>query len=562
MSRTGRPPRLLVKTLTVIFTTVALLLITVFGVVTVNMREQVRQTVAENLEEGQRVFAAFESRHQRELIGLASTLAESPTLKAAVETYAAETRASGNEAGEYLLTTIQRELEKVAARVDADAVIAADAQQNTLGSAGSLRDRWPLGHPVSLVPTGSEASSYNGVVEAGDRVFRVVAVPLLFADTAIGTLNVATSLDLDYARLLAELSGAHVVIMRNGRAIASTLRPAATAAFEAAQLSSSASEGTYTLDREPHAFRQLVDLGETKFYALDSIEASSQRAMAKTMRNLSVMAVGAGLLAFLGSLLLARLVSRPIRRLSNELTLMRASHDVHRQLPLTGSSLELDTLTETFNALLGTVAEAEAQTEAAYTGAIRALATALDARDPYTAGHSERVSVLAVAVGRELKIPDEMVDVLRLGALLHDIGKIGVPDHVLRKAGPLTSEEYDAIKEHPGLGARILRPVPFLTRHISIVELHHERPDGRGYPYGLRGDDIPLEARIVHVADAYDAMTSARAYRAARLPASALHELWRCAGTEYHAEIVRALASVLPALTTTTGVRSLERAVG
>ena len=105
------------------------------------------------------------------------------------------------------------------------------------------------------------------------------------------------------------------------------------------------------------------------------------------------------------------------------------------------------------------------------------------------------------------------MDIIRLGALLHDIGKIGVADDILRKPGPLTAEEFEQIKRHPGLGARILRQVPFLAPHLPIVELHHERPDGKGYPFGLRGDDIPLAARIVHVADAFDAMTSARAYR-------------------------------------------------
>src|SRR5205823_14726504 len=109
--------------------------------------------------------------------------------------------------------------------------------------------------------------------------------------------------------------------------------------------------------------------------------------------------------------------------------------------------------------------------------------------------------------------------------------------------GALTAEEFDSIKLHPVLGARILRSVPLLAQHIPIVELHHERPDGRGYPQGLRGDDIPLAARIVHVADAYDAMTSARAYRSARPPGAALRELWRCSGTEFDAEIVGALAS-------------------
>ena len=182
-------------------------------------------------------------------------------------------------------------------------------------------------------------------------------------------------------------------------------------------------------------------------------------------------------------------------------------------------------------------------------GAIRALALALDARDPYTAGHSERVSVLSVAIGRTLNLPPAELEILRLGALLHDIGKIGVPDDVLSKPGTLTPAEYDKIKEHPVLGARILRSVPFLASHIPIVELHHERPDGQGYPHGLRDEDIPLAARIVHVADAYDAITSARAYRTARSSGDALRELWRCAGTMFHAEIVGALATALPGVT-------------
>ena len=119
-----------------------------------------------------------------------------------------------------------------------------------------------------------------------------------------------------------------------------------------------------------------------------------------------------------------------------------------------------------------------------------------------------------------MDLAETQVDVIRLGALLHDIGKIGVADEILRKPGPLTAQEFEQIKRHPALGARILQQVPFLAAHLPIVELHHERPDGHGYPFGLRADEIPVDARIVHVADAFDAMTSARAYRPGR-PASA-----------------------------------------
>jgi putative two-component system response regulator len=142
----------------------------------------------------------------------------------------------------------------------------------------------------------------------------------------------------------------------------------------------------------------------------------------------------------------------------------------------------------------------------------------------------------------------EALEVLRLGALLHDIGKIGISDAILGKPSRLTDEEYEAIKRHTLLGAQILRPVTFLERHVPIVELHHERPDGRGYPYGLHGDEIPLLARIVHVADAYDAMTTARAYRAARPLSEVLAELWRHAGSDFDLAALQALVCVLPRL--------------
>jgi putative nucleotidyltransferase with HDIG domain len=231
---------------------------------------------------------------------------------------------------------------------------------------------------------------------------------------------------------------------------------------------------------------------------------------------------------------------------------MAATREVAGGLTLTGSSLEIDMLTDTFNALIRSVTAAEDQTQGAYTGAIRALAMALDARDPYTAGHSERVSVLSVAIGRSLRLRDEEIEIIRLGALLHDIGKIGVPDAVLLKPMALTPAEFDIIKQHPGAGARILQSVPFLAPHIPIVELHHERPDGRGYPLGLRGDEIPVAARIVHVADAYDAMTSERAYRPALGSAVALAELHRLSGVEFDEACVAAMLAVMPRITEAT----------
>jgi putative nucleotidyltransferase with HDIG domain len=554
-----RPPRLLVKTtVAVTLVTVALLLLVVF-VVTLSVREQVRQAVIQNLESTQRLFAALETRRQREMRAQAATLADSPTLKAALDTYAAYAPTAHDATRAQLFATITNELEKVSERVEADAIVLVDARRNTVAAAGRLAERWERGRPVSVVAGDDDAGTYDGVVHTGDHTFRIVSVPLvLTSDTVIGTLYLATSLDRAYAHALHALSRAHVAILTDGVLVASTLGPESSQALEAAIARSNAADGAVDLRNESHAFRKLFAIGDTSIYALSSIDDASSAPTRNAMQKLAFIACGATLLALLGSFYLARQLTGPIGQLSASLEQMAAAHDVGRLLPRTGSSRELDTLTDTFNALMTSLAAAEEQTEAAYTGAIRALAAALDARDPYTAGHSERVSVIAVAIGRELQLPVDDLEVLRLGALLHDIGKIGVPDQVLRKAGPLTAAEYDTIKEHPALGARILRTVPFLSPHIPIVELHHERPDGRGYPRGLRDEDIPLAARIVHVADAYDAMTSARAYRRALPVTDALRELWRCAGTEFHADIVGALAQALPGVTSEPGARSLE----
>jgi putative nucleotidyltransferase with HDIG domain len=284
------------------------------------------------------------------------------------------------------------------------------------------------------------------------------------------------------------------------------------------------------------------------FVTLASVDHAAAAATESALTALLWIAGAGVLLAGFGSFWLAHTLTRPIDQLSASVTRMTMARQFDAEVPATRTSRELDALADTFNNLIRALAEAEAQTQAAYLGAIRALAAALDARDPYTAGHSERVSTLAVEIGRVMSLGDEDLDVLRLGALLHDIGKIGIPDDVLGKPAALDAVEFELIRAHPVIGARILRSIPFLAPHLPIVELHHERPDGRGYPHGLSGDAIPLAARIVHVADAYDAITSARAYRPGRLPQEAIAELNRGAGTDFDEACVQALIKALPHL--------------
>ncbi len=171
--------------------------------------------------------------------------------------------------------------------------------------------------------------------------------------------------------------------------------------------------------------------------------------------------------------------------------------------------------------------------------AIAALVNATEARDPYTRGHSERAAHYAALLAREVGIPQEEIRVLWLAGLLHDIGKIGVRDAILYKPGPLDAEEYRRVQEHPVLAAQILRPIPGLRKVVPIVLYHHEQYDGSGYPDGLVGEEIPLGARILAVADGFEAMTSARAYRPAFTLEEALERLEQNSGTQYDPYLVQ-----------------------
>ncbi len=176
---------------------------------------------------------------------------------------------------------------------------------------------------------------------------------------------------------------------------------------------------------------------------------------------------------------------------------------------------------------------------------LHALADAVDLRDPYTACHSARVSELCRALGERLALQGEALWRLQAIARVHDVGKIVVPDSLLLKSGTLTPQEHDQIKGHVEAGVRILEHVSLYRDSLEILAQHHERLDGSGYPRGLRGDEIILPARILAVADAYDAMTTDRPYRRARTPEDAVRELYRLAGKEYDLNVVRALEDEL-----------------
>jgi putative nucleotidyltransferase with HDIG domain len=215
------------------------------------------------------------------------------------------------------------------------------------------------------------------------------------------------------------------------------------------------------------------------------------------------------------------------------------------------SRTEIGELAETFNHMsedlerfVADLKRAAEENRALFLNSIQMLAGAVDEKDPYTRGHSDRVTRYSVVIATELGLSPEDIEKVRISAQLHDVGKIGIEDRILKKPGALTPEEFDVMKTHTTKGANILRPVEQLREMLPGIELHHESLDGRGYPYGLKGDAIPLQARIIMVADTFDAMTTNRPYQAAMDPEYVLRIINSMTKTKFDPQVVRALTAV------------------
>ena len=477
-------PRLLTRALVLSFLTVALVLGAVFTVLSVGVRDQVRQAVADNLTTAQRVFERVEARREQDLRATVATLAENPTLKAALDTWLTERAGASATMTDELLMTVQREVDKIAGRVSASVLAVADGKGVVVVSGGRQASSWPRG---STIGAGRGGVAADHVVVAGtgaDRiVYRMMSVPLQLGDVTIGSLELGTALDTAYAAELAQLSRGHAAIVRGPVVLATTLPPEIAASLAAHNAGTATAAQVVDLAGESWALQPLSRVDDVTFIALGSVDAAAAGQTVSALTSLAWIGLGAIGLAGLGSWWLARTLTEPIDHLSQSLAAMSASERTRTPVMPGGSSREIDQLTQTFNSLMASVTAAEAEAEATYLGAVRALAAALDARDPYTAGHSERVSTFSVAIGQELGLDADAVETLRLGALLHDVGKIGVPDEVLRKQGALTAAEFEAIKVHPSAGARILRSIPFLAPHIPIRRQGLSlRPGGDRHP--------------------------------------------------------------------------------
>jgi len=249
------------------------------------------------------------------------------------------------------------------------------------------------------------------------------------------------------------------------------------------------------------------------------------------------------------SILSARRITSPLQVLAQSSQAI-ARGDFSQRVHLK-TRTEIGELATTFNTMseeleqfVEDLKRAAEENKALFMGSIQMLAGAVDEKDPYTRGHSDRVTKYSLMIASEMGLDPGFLEILRVSAQLHDVGKIGIEDRILKKPGALTPEEFEIMKTHTTKGANILRPVPQLREMLPGIELHHEALDGRGYPYGLKGDDIPLLARVIAVADTFDALTTNRPYQKAHDSVEALRIIQNVSGKRLDPKAVAALLAV------------------
>ena len=438
-------------------------------------------------------------------------------------------------------------------------------------SAGSFRaDEDPfvnavLKHAFTESVQGSASVSGAFALGRNNRPAMVISVPLMSNGQFTGMLAAVVSLD----RMLARLNDASVrdrtvfVVDAQGRVIVPpdsmdmvpgrdlSTNPV-VAQFKKFPQEVRATETTQFQLAEDKKFVEMIGTYSTipelhwaviAQRSLDKarVDAGVQELTTQAMRFV----IAVTLLALLVGYLSAVGITRPIQGLVRS-TRAIARAEFHQRAEVRGTA-EISELAETFNTMAGDIEQyvdrlqlAASENRELFMGSIRMLAAAIDEKDPYTRGHSGRVAKYSLIIARELGLSTEELDKIRISALLHDVGKIGVDDQVLKKPGKLTEQEFALMKQHPAKGANIMRPVAQLKDMLPGIELHHERMDGQGYPYGLVGEQIPMMARIIAVADTFDAITTNRPYQSAMDLEYAVNRIEQLGGEKFDSNVVRA----------------------
>jgi putative nucleotidyltransferase with HDIG domain len=498
-------------------------------VVKERVRSGLRQSLHQSENRLRRIQTEYDQRNRR----LVAILSENAGLKAAIGLL----RESSSQLE--IRRTLEDQLRELSDVLDYDLLLVSDSQGQS--AAGLIRSGKTT---TALNPDAISIDS--SLIEIQGVPYEVINLPINLGSENLGSLAVGRVLDINALN-----SSGQAVLLHRGKVVRTSF-PASMVSELEQQLGTAcrdmAGECEISLNGEDYLVLTLrhSDLGDGYgLLSVQSIHEASDRILRDVGQVFSWIGASAVVVVVFLSALGSRSVAKPITDLINHLKdceqTGQLSHDFHTY----SGTREVDQLAKAFNRAADAMLESQQHLNQAYFQFIETMAQALDARDPYTAGHSQRVSDYSTAIARAMDLATEEVEVIRIGALLHDIGKIGVADAVLQKPDRLTNEEFELIKLHPQIGKRILERVGRFQDYLPIVELHHENQDGSGYPFGLEGSEIPLGARIVHVSDAYDAMTSSRAYRVA-MPQERVVEILRsCATTQFDPEIVEVWLTLL-----------------
>jgi HD-GYP domain-containing protein (c-di-GMP phosphodiesterase class II) len=392
----------------------------------------------------------------------------------------------------------------------------------------------------------------SGLIMLEGHTFQVASVTIDEDNGNLGALSVGEYFSLTNLATPA-------VLLHNGTVIASNI-PGVSISHLTAALAACGAKSECDLRLQKAAWISAPLQSWSGGYVLRSLEnvdtatAPIQTRLHNLFLSLALICVS---IVLLSSIVSARSIVEPIAAVVTHLRKAARTGVLAEFEGRPSPILEIRELAEIYNHAAVSVRAAGEDLQTAYLEFVGSLASALDARDGYTSGHSRRVSQLSCAIASAMELPATDIERIRIGALLHDIGKIGIADRVLQKPGRLTEEEWRLIKQHPVIGRRILEGVHGFAPYLGAVELHHENWDGTGYPRGQMASETPIDARIIHVVDAYDAMTTDRSYRRAMTHERAISILTENAGSQFDARVVAIFLS-LPAELLTRQTRASE----
>jgi putative nucleotidyltransferase with HDIG domain len=513
------------------------LLIGSFWAARTRVLSKVREGLEVSVKQTQATLAKIRTRDDQRNSRLLRVVSQNPALKAVVQLML------GDRADAQARRTVEQQLVEIGEDLGFDYLLVSDGDGTPL--AGSMLQDGRL-KPLDL---GKQQQPLQGYFTSAGRTYQVTSIPIDEGSENLGTLSVGERFDLSAVP-------GEAVLMRNGEIVESNTPGLPLKEAQAGLRGCPAeAECEIQLRGETYVSQPLEKISRVEEVSegsgdgyqvrtLQSVDAATRDIQAALGRVFVFAGLGALAAAVLVSGLSSRSIVRPIAQVIARL------HESARtgELPEFDSQREriheIRALTASFNQAAAAIRDGQARLQQASVEFIESLASALDARDPYTAGHSRRVSQYATATAQAMGLAPAQIQEIRVGALLHDIGKIGITDAVLQKPGRLTSEEDALIRLHPSIGRRILEGVNGFQPYLNVVELHHENWDGSGYPKGLHREATPLTARVVKIADAWDAMTSDRPYRQGMSRNQALAMLRKASGTQMDPAIIEVFCSL------------------